>query len=70
MLLTPDQLPRTIFERVFPLGWSGVVMLLDTAIQVVGLADVKPPVLVFEDVYPKNLSGFAQAPRLGLEPRT
>jgi hypothetical protein len=66
MDFVPDKAPRSVFERVFSVRRTGPIVLANTAIQIVGLADVESPGLTLEDVNPK-WSEF-QAPRLGLEP--
>ncbi len=55
---------------VFRADLDGTIVLALATLQVIGVADVEPPVGVFENVGPEAFRCACQSPRLGLEPKT
>jgi hypothetical protein len=50
----PDQLPGTVFTREFTSGFVRAVVIGNSLLQIIGLADVKSPLRIFENINKKH----------------
>ena len=68
MQLGPDQDPRAILCGKLAARRIRVIVLCNTALQIVRLADVETAMRILKDVDPELTCGVWQAPPQGLEP--
>ena len=70
MHLRPDKSPRPILGRELVTRRHRIIMLRDTAAEIVGLPDIERAGALFKNVNPELAGYRSQAPRQGLEPWT